>query len=79
MAHVTPSTHPWWIPLLVSAAVSGLGWVYASYSSDAKELAKVRQQVEDHQKIDDATNQRLDRIESKLDDLIKWAYGSHPH
>lgn len=79
MSHPMPS-RPWWLPILLpialSGAASGGGWVYAKINAQDKELVRLKQVQDDHDGIDRSVDSRLDSIEKDVREIRNWALGS---
>ncbi len=71
--HQTPSTPPtWYIPILLAAALSMFGAMYLGKVNATAEMVS-RVSVLETKQTD--SNQRLDRIEAKLDKVIYGLFG----
>jgi hypothetical protein len=68
---MTRPVAPSWLALLL-AGLSALASVYSYLSHNDRDHETRISKLEAHQ---DDTTQRLDRIETKIDALVKWAFG----
>lgn len=66
------SAHSWWVPIALAAGLSFLATLYSTYGEHDRDLVKRVSAVEAHQ---EEAQDRLDRIEAKLDRLL-WFLGA---
>lgn len=70
---------PWWVPVVAAASLGAAGTYISDCGHNDREIVQRLSALESHREGDgkrhEDESRRLDRIEAKLDDLVKWALG----
>lgn len=73
---------PWWLPVVLAAGLTAVGSGIAGYFHNDKELTARVTAVEIQQQNDSSSihrvEQKVDRVDSKLDRILGWVFEAGP-